>query len=126
LPRFQEGAVPGGAFIGLYSEDPPLLKLYTNRPRNAHAIWEAIKRHPGTKADFGFDGEADLFFPPELLATVAEMAGARKRRQLSAEHRAKLIEAGKLGRDALRNWQKERSTGDPTDPNSNDLPAAMA
>jgi len=85
------------------------LKLYTDRPSNAHAIWEAIKSHPGTKADFGFDGEADLFFPPELLATVAEMAGARKKRQLSEENRSKLIAAGKVGRDALKKWREQRA-----------------
>lgn len=114
-----------GPFICLYSEDPALLKLYTDRPRNACAIWEAIKGHPGTKADFGFDGEAELLFPSELLATVAEMAGARKKRQLSKEHRAKLIEAGKVGREALKKWQTERSKGGQIAPNLNDLPEAM-
>jgi len=56
---------------------------------------------------------------------VAEMAGDRKKRQLSEDHRAKLIEAGKVGGEALRRWQKERSKSDQTDPNLNDLPAAM-
>ena len=114
-----------GPFVCLYSEDPALLKLYTDRPRNARAIWEAIKGHPGTKGDFGFDGEAELLFPPELLATVAEMAGARKKRQLSEDHRAKLLEAEKVGREALQKWQVERSKGDQTDQILNDLPAAM-
>jgi hypothetical protein len=53
------------------------------------------------------------------------MAGGRKRRQLSEEHRAKLVEAGKVGREALKKWQKERSKGTQTDPNLNDLPEAM-
>ncbi|MGP8049882.1 MAG: hypothetical protein ACLPYB_04655 [Desulfobaccales bacterium] len=101
-----------GTFICLYSEDPPLLKLYADRPRNARAIWGAIKSNPGTKADFDLDGEAELLFPPELLVTVAKMAGGRKRRQLSEEHRSKLIEAGKLGREALLKWHKKRSTGE--------------
>jgi hypothetical protein len=106
---FKKGPGQEGAFIGLYSEDPPLLKLYTDRPRNAHAIWEEIKGHPGTKADFALDGEAVLFFPPELLATVAEMAGARKKRILTGDQRAKLIEAGKPGIDALKKWREQRA-----------------
>jgi hypothetical protein len=55
------------------------------------------------------EGEADLFFPPEFLTTVAEIADAKKKRRLSEAHRAHLIEAGKVGRDALKKWQKERA-----------------
>jgi hypothetical protein len=122
---FKKGPGQEGSFIGLFSEDPPTLHLYSDRPITAKKIWQAIKNHPGTWADFALDGEAVLFFAPALLEKVAEMAGARKKRQLSEGHRAKLIEAGKVGREALKKWQTERSNGDQTDPNSNDLPAAM-
>ena len=37
----------GGAFIGLYSLDPPILQLYTPRVKNAKVVWEAIKDIPG-------------------------------------------------------------------------------
>lgn len=72
-----------GPFICLYSEDPPTLQLYTNRPINAKTIWKEIKKYPGTRADFHMDGEAVLFFPPSRLEMVATLAGGRKRRQLS-------------------------------------------
>jgi hypothetical protein len=92
---FQKGPGQEGSFIGLFSEDPPTLQLYSDRPITAKKIWQAIKDHPGTRADFALDGEAVLFFPPALLEQVAELAGGRKRRQLSEEQRTKLIEAGK-------------------------------
>ncbi len=110
-----------GPFISLYSEDPPTLMLFTNRVINGKSIWNSIKKHPGTRADFHMDGEAVLYFPPELLSTVAEMAGARKKRILTEEQRAALIERGKAGREALKRWQKQRvqlqnSTQDATIP----------
>jgi hypothetical protein len=43
-------------------------------------------------------GEAVIYFPPDLLDQIAEMAGAKNKRQerhLSLEERTKLIEAGK-------------------------------
>jgi hypothetical protein len=122
---FKKGPGQEGSFIRLFSEDPPTLQLYSDRPITAKKIWQAIKDNPGTRADFALDGEAVLFFPPALLEKVAAMAGARRKRQLSAEHRKKLVAAGKVGREALKKWQAERSKGDQTDPNSNDLPAPM-
>jgi hypothetical protein len=108
LKGLVKGPPQEGPFICLYSEDPPTLQLYTNRVKQARIIWKEIKKIPGCRADFHLDGEAVLFFPPELLEQVAEMAGARKRRQLSEEQRAKLIEAGKKGRAALRIWKNSR------------------
>jgi hypothetical protein len=84
-----------GPFICLFCETPPTLQLYTNRVQNAKKIWNSINRHPGTRADFHLDGEAELFFPPSLLPLVAQMAGARKRRQLSETQK----EAMALGRE---------------------------
>jgi hypothetical protein len=92
---FKKGPGQEGSFIGLYSEDPPTLKLYSTRPVTAKKIWQEIKDYPGTWADFALDGEAVLFFPPPLLEKVAGMAGGRKKRVLTDEQRAKLIEAGK-------------------------------
>jgi hypothetical protein len=67
---FKKPPMQEGPFIALHSEDPPTLMLYTDRVQNAKKIWNVIKDYPGTRADF-MDGEVDLFFPPELLTTVA-------------------------------------------------------
>jgi len=95
--------------LGAGQEDPPTLQLYSDRPITAKKIWQVIKDHPGTRADFDLDGEAVLFFPPALLEKVAEMAGARKKRILTEDQRAKLIEAGKPGIDALKKWREQRA-----------------
>jgi hypothetical protein len=85
----------GGAWISVYSLAPLSLQLWTDRVKNARIVWGAIKDAPGVQADFHFDGEAVLRFPLELLQQVAEMAGARKRRRLSPEHKARLAESNK-------------------------------
>jgi hypothetical protein len=56
------------------------------------------------------DGEVVLYFQAEtvLLEIVAGMAGGRKKRILTEEHRARLIEVGKSGRDALKIWRDQR------------------
>jgi hypothetical protein len=100
-----------GPFISLFSMNPMSLKLYTNRPINAKNIWKEIKKTPGCRADFALDGEAILFFPPEVLALVAGMAGARKRRVLTEEQRDRLLEAGKPGIAALKKWREQRAQG---------------
>ena len=82
-------------FISVYSLEPFILQLSTSRPKNARTVREAIKGIPGAKADFHFDGEAVIYFPPEVLPQVAELAGAKKRRRLSEAHKAKLAEVGK-------------------------------
>jgi hypothetical protein len=83
-----------GAFISVYSLNPLILKLLTPRPKNARIISEAIKGAAGARADFHFDGEAVIYFPLEVLPTVAELAGAKKRRRLSGDHKAKLAKMG--------------------------------
>jgi hypothetical protein len=88
----------GGAFIGIYSLEPLILHLYTPRAKNAQTVWEAIKDISGSRADFHFDGEAELFFTLEALPTVADLAGARKKRRLSEAHKAKLAESGQAYR----------------------------
>jgi len=72
--------------------------LYTPRVKNAKVVWEAIKDIPGARADFTFDGEAVLFFPLEAIHMVAHLAGARRRRRLSEEHKARLAESNKAHR----------------------------
>jgi hypothetical protein len=87
----------GGGFIYLYSEEPPMLGLYTAHVKGARAIMRKIA---GLKAEW-MDGEAAIYFPPELLDQIAEMAGARKKRQggqLTAAEKSKLAEAGKAYR----------------------------
>jgi hypothetical protein len=84
-----------GCFIGVYSLEPLIFQLSTSRTKNARMVWEAIEGTSGAKADFHFDGEAIIYFPVEVLPRVAEIAGARKKRQLSEAHRAKLAEVGK-------------------------------
>jgi hypothetical protein len=85
-------------FIGVYSLEPLILQLSTSRPKNARAVWEAIKGTPGAKANFHFDGEAIIYFSPEQVHIVAELAGARKKRKLSEAHKAKLAEANQAYR----------------------------
>ena len=88
----------GGAFISVYSLGPLVLQVWTPRPKNAPVIWKAIKDFSGASADFHFDGEAVIRFPLEALPTVAEVAGARKKRKLSEAHKAKLAEASQAYR----------------------------
>jgi hypothetical protein len=95
---FKPGPMQEGPFIGLYSENPLRVQLYTNRFGNAKNIWKQIKDEPGCRADFYMDGEAVLYFPPEAVHTVAELAGARKKRRLSEAHKAKLAEANRAYR----------------------------
>ena len=47
----------------------------------------------------------------EVPPLVAKMAGGRKKRILTEEQRARLIEAGKTGRDALKRWRDQRAQG---------------
>jgi hypothetical protein len=89
------------SFIGLHSLDPTTYQFSTNRPMTAEKIWAVIKDKPGVRADFHFASEAILYFPPELVVLVAEMAGARKKRQgrkMNAEDIEKLVQAGEAFR----------------------------
>ena len=91
--------LPGpDCFIGVYSLDPLILQLSTSRKKNAQKVHGAIKDVAGVRPDFHFDGEAVIYFPVEAVHIVAEMAGARKKRRLSPEAKARLIEQGKAHR----------------------------
>ena len=90
-----------GGFIGLYQDKPTvLLQFYTPSQRpTCRKLAEQFKDTPGVSLDDWFSGyESVLLFPPELFEQVAETVGARKRRVLSPEHKAKLAEAGKATR----------------------------
>ena len=95
----------GEAFISIFSIDPLILHLWTDRVKSAKIIWEAIKDAAGVWADFHFDGEAVIYFPLQSLPQVARLAGARKRRKLSEGHRMKLAEAG------MAHWFKPKNDG---------------
>ena len=87
------------SFIGVHSVKPLVFKLYSTRPQNAKKIHQAIKGKPGfIKADFDFDGEAEIYFTKEAFPTVAELAGARKKRQLTLEQKAELVKRGSANR----------------------------
>lgn len=102
------------AVIMVQDVDPLIFKLWTPRVKNAKTIYQAIKNHPGfIEADFGFDGEATLTFTKEVLPTVAEMAGAKKKRQYTPEQKAALAERG---RAALLKLGKRNAEGTETTP----------
>jgi hypothetical protein len=78
-----------------------ILKLWTPRPKSARAIWGKIKKEESTYLS-PMDGEADVFSPARLLPLVAELAGARRRRRLTPEARAQLVERGRAALETLR------------------------
>jgi hypothetical protein len=99
----------GGAFISLYAETPIIiLQLYTPRVKNARFIFNHLRDFPEIKPDFHMDGEAALYFSPELLDRVAEMAEARVKRVLSPEAKLK---AAERGRAALERYRKANQQG---------------
>jgi len=109
-------ACKGGAFINIYCEPEPncimweagcpmalpdcrehgkvILRLWTPCPKNARLIWERLKGKPSCHADW-LDGEAEVYFPPEVVHLVAKLAGARRKRRLSKKAKEKLRLAGK-------------------------------
>jgi hypothetical protein len=87
------------SFISVQSVKPLVFKLYSTRPQNAKKIHEALKGSAGfIKADFAFNAEAEIYFTKEALPTVAELAGARKKRQLTLEQKAELLKRGSANR----------------------------
>jgi hypothetical protein len=100
------------SFIGVHSVKPLVFKLYSTRPQNAKKIHQAIKGKPGfIKADFDFDGEAEIYFTKEALPTVAELAGARKKRQLTPEQKEELAKRGAATRlKSVKHGAEDRKT----------------
>ena len=64
-----------------------------------------VKGAAGVRADFHFDGEAEIYFLLDSLPQAAHLAGARRRRRLSEEERAKLIEVGMTHRFQPKNYR---------------------
>jgi hypothetical protein len=90
-----------GGFISLYQDKPEvILQFYTPKQRMVcRRLAAQFKDTPGVHLDDRFDGyETVLFFPVELFSQVAKAVGARSRRVLSQEHKAKLAAAGKATR----------------------------
>lgn len=102
---FKPGPPQARPFIGLYSEDPTNVQLYTRKVQNAKNIWEHITGKPNCRPDFYFDREGVIFFPPEQLDVVAEGAVARVKRQgrpMTPEQKANLAAMGKEALKKLR------------------------
>ena len=99
-----------GGFIGFYQESPQVvLQWYTPKKRKtASKILDNFPDH-ALRLDDHCDGhEAVLYFPPEILKDVCEMAGARKKRQgrkLTEEEKERLAERG---RRALQNYRLKK------------------
>jgi hypothetical protein len=90
----------GGGFIALFSENPPILMLWTPQIKSARAIAKKVTAVPGLENEW-LDDEAVIYFHLDFLGLVAKMAGALRKRQgrkLSAVEQTKLIEAGKAHR----------------------------
>ena len=63
-----ESLAPKIPSSGFTEVDPLVFKLHSTRPKNAKKIREAIKDNPGfIRADFAFDGEAEIYFTKEAL-----------------------------------------------------------
>jgi len=74
-----------------------MLQLWTPQIKSARAI---SRKMPELEVEW-LDGEAVIYFPPEILDQVARLAGARKKRvgrKLSPDRKAKLVESGKAYR----------------------------
>jgi hypothetical protein len=118
---FEQVPTACGGFISLFQDKPTIvLQFYTPKKcPTCRKLAEQFKDAPGVSLDDWLDGyETTLFFPLELFEQVAKTVGARRRRVLSPEHKAKLAEAGKAtrfspglpGSEDRHNLQKEAIT----------------
>jgi hypothetical protein len=93
-----------GSYISLHSEDPPILCLYlNNRP---HLAQKLLAEVPDIRVGQRYHTEVDLYFPPEQLELVCELAGARKKRQISDAQKAVLVAQLQKARDIQQTGQK--------------------
>ena len=73
------------SFISLYSEDPPIISIFLdNRPGVVQKLLDGVK---GITLFSESYKETELHFSPEVLEQVCEIAGARKKKQLSEEQK---------------------------------------
>lgn len=77
-----------GGMIYLVSDDPVTLACYLPSTRRARNIAETV---PGVRLDL-MDGEAVIYFGPGDLDLITSLAGARRRRRLSPEAKARAAE----------------------------------
>ena len=95
----------GGAFISLYAEAPtPVLQLYTPMVKSGRAIFNHVKNLPGVMAHFHYDGEAVIFFPPEVLPLVARIGRGQEEEAGPEALRSREGQAGR-GRQGLPLWE---------------------
>jgi hypothetical protein len=80
--------IPGKyGHIGVWGENT--LSAHSGSSRVVKKLIEI----PGVTIKQRGDNEVTIVFPPDLIEPVADVLKAKRRRQLSDEHRAKLIEA---------------------------------
>lgn len=97
-----------GGFISLYQDKPTvILQFYTPKQRpTCRKLAEQFKDIPGVSLDDRFNGyETVIYFPATLFEQVAEVVGARKKRQgrpLTDAQRAAFAEGRQKGMDALK------------------------
>ena len=84
----------GGAFISYFSEKPVILQLWSPRLKNLMNIYRTLQGEKGVTME-PMEREGILFFPPQHLATVADLCGARKKRQVSEAQKEHLRKIGK-------------------------------
>jgi hypothetical protein len=72
--------------------DAATLAVYTNRPR----LFVKLSRIPGVRRHQTGDMEMRAVFPPEALAHVAQVIGAKHKRTLSSEQARRISGLGSL------------------------------
>jgi len=75
---FKKGPGQEGSFIGLFSEVPPTLCLYSNRPITAKKIWQAIKNYLGCRADLPLMEKQSYFFRRPVWNKLRRWPAAEK------------------------------------------------
>ncbi len=92
-----------GGVIYLYSENEKLLVLATTKITGKKVLQEVKSAKIRLEAWY----EMEIIFPVEALHQVAEIARAKRRKRLSFEQRAKLIEAGRATQFSGKNHGAE-------------------
>ena len=92
-----------GGVIYLYSETERLLTLVTGKIIGKRILQEVN----GAKLRLEAWREMEILFPAEMIHQVAEIAGARRKRHLSSEQRAQLIESGRATQFSGKNHGAE-------------------
>lgn len=113
--KFKQGAqhwyeritCKNGGSIYLYSEAKKLFIIATKKPTGNKILQEINE----AKLRLETHDELEILFPIEVIHQVAQLAGAKRKRgrkQLPAEERQKLVEAGKAFRFSGKITGKKR------------------